>query len=257
MDLSDAYANAAHIPGGPGFPARWAEAAAAFRAAHPPQEIRTGEGARDWLHLFHPEGEPRGLAVIVHGGYWMAFSPTDFSHLAAGALARGWAVAMPCYPLCPEATVGGIVRSVARAVEQAAAEVPGPIALAGHSAGAQVVARLAGADVALAPRDRLARVVPVSPLSDLVPLLRTGMNATLGLDLHEAVAESPLLRPRPAIPVTVWVGESERPAFRDQALWLSRAWDVPLVVEPGRRHFDVIAGFEDPAHPLTQAVVGS
>jgi acetyl esterase/lipase len=257
MDLSDAYANAAHILGGEAFPARWAEAARALRDAHPPEGLAYGEGGREWLHLFRPEGAPRGLAVFVHGGYWMGFSPEDFSHLATGPLRQGWAVAMPCYPLCPNTTVGGIVRCAARAVERAAREVGGAIALTGHSAGGHVVARLACGDVPLAVRDRLARVVPISPLANLLPLMWTGMNGTLRLDIPEAVAESPLLRPRPAAPVTVWVGEDERPAFRDQALWLSRAWDAPLVVEPGRHHFDVIAGLEDPDHPLTRMVVGA
>lgn len=256
MDLSDAYANAAHIPEGEGFPARWAEAAAAFRAAHPPADLPYGGHARERLHLFRPEGEPRGLLVVVHGGYWMAFGRETFSQLAAGPLARGWAVAMPSYPLCPEVRVGGIVRSVARAVGRAAEAVAGPVHLAGHSAGGHVAARLAGADLALGCRDRLARVVPISPLASLAPLMRTGMNATLGLDAEEAAAESPVLRPRPGVPVTVWVGEAERPAFRDQALWLSRAWGAPLVVEPKRHHFDVVAGLEEADSALTQAVVG-
>ena len=34
-----------------------------------------------------PEGAPRGLAIFVHGGYWMAFGRESWSHLAAGALA--------------------------------------------------------------------------------------------------------------------------------------------------------------------------
>ena len=62
--------------------------------------------------------------------------------------------------------------------------------------------------------------------------------------------------PRPAVPVTVWVGEAERPAFRDQALWLSQAWDAPLVVEPGRHHFDVIDGLGQPDSALLRAVLG-
>lgn len=256
MDLSDAYANAAHIPAGEGFPARWEAAAAAFRAAHPPEDIAYGDGARERLHLFRPRGSARGLLAFVHGGYWMAFSRDDFSHLAAGPLARGWAVALPSYPLCPEARVGGIVRAVARAVGRAAAEVAGPVRLAGHSAGGQVVARLAGGDVALACRDRLDRVVPISPLAGLAPLMRTGLNATLALDAAEAAAESPMLRPRPAVPVTVWVGGEERPAFRDQATWLSRAWGARLIVEPGRHHFDVIAGLEEAGSPLADAVLG-
>jgi acetyl esterase/lipase len=255
MDLSDAYANAAHIPGGPDFPARWAASARAFREAHPPEDIPYGEHERERLHLYRPQGDSRGLVVFVHGGYWMAFSRDDFSHLAAGPLAQGWAVALPSYPLCPEATVGGIVRAVAGATERAASEVPGPLRLAGHSAGGQVVARLACADVPLAVRDRIARVVPISPLANLVPLLSTEMNGKLRLSEPDAVAESPMLRPKPSVPVTVWVGEAERPAFRDQALWLSQAWDAELVVDPGRHHFDVIESLARPDGALTRALL--
>ncbi|TNC52468.1 alpha/beta fold hydrolase [Rubellimicrobium rubrum] len=256
MDLSDAYANAAYIPDGEAFPARWAAAAQAFRVSHPAKALRYGDGEREWLHLFRPQGAPRGLMVFVHGGYWMRFSPEDFSHLAAGPLGQGWAVAMPAYPLCPDATVGGIVRCAARAVERASQEVEGPVVLTGHSAGGHVVARLACGDVTLSVRDRLVRVVPISPLANLLPLMWTGLNETLRLDIPDAVAESPLLRPRPAVPVAVWVGEQERPAFRDQALWLSKAWDASLVVEPGRHHFDVIEGLEHPGSALTRAIVG-
>ncbi len=255
-DLSEAYANAAHIPGGAGYPARWAAAAAAFRAAHPPETLAYGGHPREGVDLFRPAGPPAGLAVIVHGGYWMAFGREDFSHLAAGALALGWAVAMPSYPLCPEARIGAIVRALARAVDRAAAAVPGPVALAGHSAGGHVAARLACADIALACRARLARAVPVSPLADLAPLRRTAMNATLGLDAAEAAAESPALRPRPVVPVTLWVGADERPAFVGQARLLARAWGAPLTEEPDRHHFDVIEGFEDPRHPLARALAG-
>ncbi len=243
MDLSDAYANAPHIPDGGSYPARWAERSAAFRAAHPPVRIAYGKGAREWLDLHRPAGVPEGLVVIVHGGYWMRFSPDEFAWLAEGALGRGWAVALPAYPLCPEASVGGIVRTVARAADLAAEHVAGPVVLTGHSAGGHVVARLLCADVALSCRPRVRRALPVSPLSNLLPLRMTSLNATLALSPEEAAAESPILRPRPAAPVTVWVGGAERPAFLDQAAWLARAWDAPLVVEAGRHHFDVIEGF--------------
>ncbi|NAZ37566.1 alpha/beta hydrolase [Rubellimicrobium sp. CFH 75288] len=256
-DLSDAYANAVHIPGGEDYPARWAAAAAAFRAAHPPRTLAHGPGPRDRLDLFRPDGTPQGLLVFFHGGYWMAFGREDFSHLAAGALGRGWAVAIPSLPLAPGARIGAIVRAAARAAEAAAAQMPdAPLALAGHSAGGHLAARLACPDVPLACRSRLACVLAISPLANLAPLMRTAMNATLRLDPAECAAESPLLRPRPPVRVTVWVGEGERPAFRDQALWLSRAWDAPLVVEPGRHHFDVIAGLETPAHALARTATG-
>ena len=38
-DWDDAYANAPHIPGGAGFPDRWAAEAGAFRDRHPPATL--------------------------------------------------------------------------------------------------------------------------------------------------------------------------------------------------------------------------
>src|SRR5690606_22155812 len=134
--------------------------------------------------------------------------------------------------------------------------VPGPVAVTGHSAGGHLAARMLCEDVALPARGRITACVPVSPLADLRPLVGTSMNADLRLDPVSAAAESPLpCRPRPGIPVTVWVGGAERPAFRDQARALAAAWPgARLHVEPGRHHFDVIGAYEDPGSPLIAAL---
>jgi arylformamidase len=107
-DLSRAYVNADFIPDAAGFPPRWREAAAAFRArlgARARTGLRYGAGARQVFDLFLPEDTPRGLMVFIHGGYWMSFAPEDWSAFAAGALARGWACAMPGYTLAPDARI--------------------------------------------------------------------------------------------------------------------------------------------------------
>ncbi len=262
MRYDDAYRNAKYIPGSGDFPPRWAEAAAAFRERLGPRArpgLRYGAAAAEWFDLFLPEGPAAGLAVFVHGGYWMAFGPRDFSHLAAGALARGWACAMPAYTLAPAARIGGMTRQIAAAVAQLSRDVAGPLVLTGHSAGGHLVARMACAGRALpdAVAARIARVVPISPLADLRPLRETSMNETLGLDAAEALAESPALLPRrPGVAVHVWVGGDERPAFRDQARRLGNAWACPVTVEPGRHHFDVIEGLERPESPLMRALLG-
>jgi hypothetical protein len=84
------------------------------------------------------------------------------------------------------------------------------------------------------------------------------MNATLGLDADEAARESPALCPTPhAIPVTVWVGADERPAFVEQASWLAGAWPhSDLVIEDGRHHFDVIDGLADPESEMIARLLG-
>jgi len=259
-----AYNNVDHIPGGASYPDRWAEAAREFReveAAIGRARLNDayGAGPRQMMDIFHPAGAAQGLVFFVHGGYWMKFDRSIWSHLAAGATRAGWAVAMPSYTLAPEARISEITQEIAAALRHAAARLRGPIRLVGHSAGGHLVARILCADVDLEAdlRGRIEAVLTVSPVADLRPLMETSMNDTLRLDTQEAERESPALHPDPAgPPVTVWVGADERPAFLDQARWLADAWaSAGLVVEKGRHHFDVIEGLTDPDSALMRAVL--
>ena len=136
--------------------------------------------------------------VFVHGGYWRRFDRGWWSHLARGAAARGWAVAMPSYVLSPEARIAGITGQIAAAVTAAAGLVPGPVRLTGHSAGGHLVARMANADAGLPAEvaERIAKIVPISPVADLRPLIETSMNGDFGLDEAAAIADSPALQPK-------------------------------------------------------------
>ena len=258
-DLSADYANGAVIPGADAYPPRWAAAAAAFRATLGPRarlNLSYGPSDREALDLFLPEGTARGLLVFVHGGYWMAFGRETWSHLAAGALARGWACAMPSYTLAPAARIATMTDQIARACRYAASLMSTnlPLVVTGHSAGGHLSARMGCTDQDI---PGLVRVVPISPLADLAPLIATGMNATLHLDAAEAMAESPALHPlRPGIAAHVWVGGQERPAFLWQARLLSERWACPWTVAPGLHHFDVIDPMADPASPLMDTLLG-
>lgn len=260
IDWDRAYNNRDFIPDADGFIARWAAAAAAFRdTARAELDIPHGPHPREAFDLFLPAGAPEGVVVFVHGGYWKAFSRKDWSHFASGALARGWAVAMPSYPLCPEVTLPEITASVRAAIIAAAARVPGEIRLVGHSAGGHLVARMLNADAGLPGdlADRIAAVVPISPVGDLRPLMRTGMRDVLHLTDAVALAESPALQPARTggVEITVWVGADERPVFLKQARDLAQAWDVAILAEDGRHHFDVIDGLRDPYGPMIESVL--
>jgi acetyl esterase/lipase len=262
MRYDDAFANGKYIEGAEGYPPRWTEKAAQFRTALGVRArlgLPYGKGERNWFDLYLPEGEPEGLLVFIHGGYWRAFSPREFSHLAAGAIARGWACATPAYTLAPGARINAITAEIAASLPVMAAEVAGPIVLTGHSAGGHLAARMVCRDIAL-PDDvatRLTRSVPISPLTDLRPLIETAMNDDFRLTRAEAVAESPaLLTRRSCVPVHVWVGGSERPSFLDQARRLGNSWACPVTVDAGRHHFDVIEGLEGPDTPLMAALIG-
>ncbi|MEL7089816.1 MAG: alpha/beta hydrolase, partial [Planctomycetota bacterium] len=235
-----------------------------FRAHHPGQtDIAYGSGTRQVIDLFESEGTPKGLIVFVHGGYWMKFDKSSWSHLAAGPLAAGWSVAIPSYTLAPEATIASMGGEIAQAVDAAAERVAGPVRLAGHSAGGHLVTRMICQP---SPMDegtahRIDRVLSISGVHDLRQLQLTRMNATLGLDAEEAKTESPaLLPPRKDVGVVAWVGAHERPESLRQTRMLEEAWSmdgaqIEAVYEQDRHHFDVINGLADPGSPMLSALL--
>ena len=265
-DWDDAYANGKYIAGAADYPIMWEADAARFRADHVRKVLNLayGDHPRQMLDLFHPNDQPVGLAVFVHGGYWMNFDKSFWSHLAQGALAHGWAVAVPSYRLAPLAEVDQITIDIANAIAFAAEKVAGPIRVAGHSAGGHLVSRMGCKDTPLiyGAAARIQRIISISGLHDLRPLLKTALNETLGLTDETARAESPvLLEPSAGIKLTACVGQNERPEFLRQSEIIVDKWRdsgicAELVVEPRKHHFDVIEGLADPSAPLAIAFAG-
>jgi len=257
MDMDLAYTNGAFIPGGADFLPRWQAKAAVFReslGARAVPGLKYGPGVRNRYDLFLPEGTARGCMVFIHGGYWLSSARADWSHLAAGALARGWACAMPSYTLAPEARIGDMTAEVARALAAIAERTEGPMVVTGHSAGGHLAARMGCTDQ---PAQSIRRVVPISPLSDLEPISHTAMQEKLQLDAAEIAAQSPAhLALRAGTEAHVWVGGQERPAFLWQARLLSESWNCGWTVAPGKHHFDVIDALEDGESALMQTLLG-
>ena len=226
-------------------------------------DLAYGDRPRQRFDLFRPEKSTlSGLAIFIHGGYWRTFDKSFWSHLAAGALARGFAVAMPSYTLCPEARISQISAEMARFVTDVAARVEGPIHVAGHSAGGHLASRLAAGMLDRSVQSRIAKVMSISGVHDLRPLIRTMMNDDLHLDLAEARAESPLLlEPDDGIDLTCWVGGDELLAFRQQNRQLADVWGglgakTDAVEARGKHHFSVIEDLADPESDLVNTWLG-
>lgn len=265
-DWDDAYANMAHIDGSAALPAHWAAEALAYRESgvKVDQDIAYGTAEREKLDLVWPDGAPKGLAVFVHGGYWMRLSKSDWTQFAEGARAQGWAVAVPSYTLAPEARLTQMTQQIAAAITKAAGMVDGPIRLTGHSAGGHLVSRMLCNPALLdqSVMDRLEHVVSISGLHDLRPLMKTEMNDTLHLDLAEARAESAaLLEPIQNTRITAWVGGKERPEFIRQAELLANVWagfdvETNLVIDGDHHHFSVIEALKSPDSALCAEWLG-
>lgn len=262
-DWDDAYANGPNIAGGDRWPGLWVAPARNYRrqqltAGSTELHIPYGKGPRNHLDLFRPAGDAKGLVVFVHGGFWLRLDKTYWSHLAQGAVSRGFAVAMPSYTLCPFLRISGITVEVASAIERAAELVNGPIRLIGHSAGGHLVTRMISntSPLSATVQARIVHTVSLSGLHDLRPLMKTAMNTQLNIDQEEAWRESPaLLEPIAGSRVTCWVGANERSEFLRQNALLANIWkglgaETEVVEEPDRHHFNILDGLIDPTHPL-------
>jgi poly(3-hydroxybutyrate) depolymerase len=268
QDWDDAYSNGPNIPGGDRWPNAWIAPAETYRekmkaAKRAKLGVVYGERPRNAFDLFLPEGKPAGLVVFVHGGFWLRFDNSFWSHLAKGSVDSGWAVAMPSYTLAPDIRISGITKEIGQAITKAAEVIPGPIRLTGHSAGGHLVTRMISATSPLpeAVRARIANTVSIAGVHDLRPMMANSMNATLQLDEAEAIAESPaLLRPLPGAKLICWAGAGERAEFIRQNALLANVWTglgaaTAAHEEPNRHHFNVIDGLCDADHPLTRTLL--
>ncbi|NPD15946.1 alpha/beta hydrolase [Xinfangfangia sp. D13-10-4-6] len=249
------YANGDFIEGADLYAQRWKDQARAFResqGARATAGLRYGQAERNLYDLFLPEGEAKGTALFIHGGWWLAFGREYWSHLAAGPLAHGWRVVMPSYTLAPQARISEITAEMVRLTRLLLRDFAGPLIATGHSAGGHLAARLVCKDNDLP----LARVVPISPLTELGPVLALQTNQTLQLTEAEAARESPARHAlRPGTKAHIHIGADERPAFLAQARILSEEWVCPWSAAPGRHHFDVIDDLADPGSSLTNTLL--
>lgn len=236
------YMPSQRVPDARAYFTAWAERSAQVRREHPPRLLRYGPGEHETMDLFGPSGAAAGTLLFIHGGYWLAFYKDDFSYVAPALLARGWRVAVMSYDLAPAVALRHIVRQARVAASVLAQACPGPLVVAGHSAGGHLTAMIHSTDWAAeglrAPR--LTASIGISGLYDLAPLRRTELQPDLRLTEQEAFALSPLnASPTTHAPFLAAVGDLESASFLAQSRRLAEHWPrTRLWQQPGRHHFD-------------------
>ncbi len=268
------YNNRARVPEHPRHIAEWAEKSLAWESeARAVLDLAYGESAAETLDLFLADAENAPVHMYIHGGYWQANTRKSSSFVARPLVAAGAHVAVIDYGLCPDVTIDEIARQCRSALEWLYRNAgryggdPGRITVSGHSCGGQLVGmvmatnwREFGDDL---PADLVKGGVSISGLFDLAPLIDTTINDKVGMDAAAASRNSPAFL-EPAVtssPLALIVGERESAEFHRQsrefaANWGSRGVPVEVIVSPGRDHFTVISGMDDPADPATRAILG-
>ena len=265
------YNNRAAVPDHPYWIEEFtARSDAAIAALRPQLDLRYGPGPKETLDLFLPSQAARGTLLFIHGGYWRTFDKAVHAFVAPVFVAKGFAVAVVNYDLCPQVTIADIVDECRRAVEWLLREgdargAPAPLVVAGHSAGGHLTAMMFATDwqargFAAAP---IAGGVSLSGVHDLTPLVLSSYNVDLRLDEAEALRMSPVeYEPRVDATLVIAVGADETPEFVRQSQLLFDAWPnqrprdlhAPLAIAQ-RHHFNVVLDYTDPASALAGATL--
>ena len=273
------YDNRARVPEHPAHIAKWQADAQAYReecAAHGHSRLGLSYGGheRQAMDLFGPcagddEGASGPILLFIHGGYWRGLDRSFFSHLAKGANAHGVTVAIPSYRLCPSVGIQDIIDDLRSAARALYARYKRPMAVAGHSAGGHLTACLLGTDWPAydtsLPANLTTKGYSISGLFDLLPMMKTVMNADFKLDEPEAKCVSPALWTLPASVASHLVmdavvgGDESEEYFRQSALiadvWGKQGAKMSWSKHPDTNHFTILAPMSEPDSTMTARLV--
>lgn len=245
---------------------RYGESSEHARAVLPYRaDVPYGATLPETLDIFLPRTSGAPVFLYLHSGYWRSNAARDFSCVALGPHARGFATVVVDYALCPGVTLDEIVRQVRAAAAWVIRNIvayggdPRRIVIGGHSAGGHLGAMLLCTrwrdDYGL-PNDPFAGALLLSGLYDIAPLRYSYLQPSIQLDEGLVQRNSPVLqRRRCATPVMLTWGAMEQQTFEQQASSMHSAWRAAgnvseLTPRVDADHFTVIHGFEDPDSPL-------
>lgn len=246
---------------------------------------------------YFPAADPGApLLVFVHGGYWQELSKSEAAFAARDFVAAGIAFAALGYGLAPAHSMRQVTAAATESLRRVCTGLvglpgaPGAVHLAGHSAGAHLVAsalldtegwRRAGTG----PSAAVSSATLISGVYDLELLRHTYVNDALGMDDEEARECSPMrllpgaggalcgagptgpegvLRGAGPVgldlpPLVVARGENETGEFACQQREFVRrvrlgGAEVTDLVVRGRHHFDLPFDVGDPTTELGAVV---
>jgi arylformamidase len=270
IDYEAEYNNRARVPEHPEIFARWTRDAELFRAetlknGRAELGLSYGDTPRQYFDLFLPAaGEAAPLAIFIHGGWWRSLDPSFYSHVARGPNARGIAVAVVGYDLCPNVGIAEIIVQMQRACAFLWQRFGRRMSVYGHSAGGHLAAALVATDWASLypklPTDLIPSGYSISGVFDLTPLVGISVNQDLRLDAATARDVSPVFWPVQSSRIfDAVVGGLESNEFKRQSRTIAQTWQQAGAQTryqeiAGTNHFTVIELLADRQSAMTARV---
>lgn len=248
--------------------ADYAQRSEALRQQIPWENLRYASPERctiDWFPANHPEDAP--LLVFMHGGFWRGGDKRVFSFIAENLHRAGISTALVGYELAPAVTVSTIasqVRTAVRHLLEARTRLrfdPTRVTLSGHSAGAQLAAMTSAYPQDLPGAAQSVRVIGLSGVYDLKPLLASTLRGEIDLSPEQAESQSlPGNHGLQASRYLIAVGGAETEGFiaqsqRFDSLLKARQLSTELIIEAYCTHFDIFIPFTEPDYALHERVL--
>lgn len=148
------------------------------------RDIPYGEGERGALDVYAPEKAGGPTVVFFYGGSWDSGHRADYGWVGHALARQGFTAVIPDYRIHPHACWPDFLEDAAKAVRWTHDNVPGPLFLMGHSAGAYNAAMLAIDKCWLAAEgldpSRLSGWIGLSGPYDFLPLRSDKLKAIFG-----------------------------------------------------------------------------
>lgn len=216
-------------------------------------DIRYGSGPQETFDFYPANTTDAPVHLFIHGGYWRGEDKANFGFVARDLAARGVAVVLANYDLCPNVAIEDITAECVRCVHYVAthAETLGVdasrLTVSGHSAGGHLVAKLLAHDWS----DHfdaypIRGAIAISGLFDLEPVRHISINEVVRLTAASARANSPLFDPPPPnMPLLLVVGGDESEGFHEQTrLYAAHCQQAGVAAQTaapaGYNHFAVL-----------------
>uniref|UniRef100_A0A0A9XV71 Putative arylformamidase n=1 Tax=Lygus hesperus TaxID=30085 RepID=A0A0A9XV71_LYGHE len=243
------------------------------------ENVQYGNSETEVMDVYGKDLPPNApWFVYIRGGYWIKYNK---EHSAYGALPlwrAGIRVCVPEYDLAPKVKMTEIVNQMQTmanfVLRKAVEEGSKGVWICGHSAGAQLAARLLDENwlktLNSECRNMFKGLMMISGVYDLMPILNLrDVNDLLKMDEEEAKAQSPintvtnfkakeLLSPK--FKTTVIVAGDESKAFIQQSenyckILNQSGNEAEYLLLPDHDHFDIVENLRNDSYILTQKFV--